>query len=398
MKTVEDYLNFLIENNLSIHSSDVNLLQSLYRQIQRGIGFTDRQLALTVSKIEMYKDQFNQADFIFCDEELKNVKLPLRKIDRSKTIKFVEENDEIFLAIRFPFSKKMIKYIDEIQSLQKGKRNYDKQTKTHFLPANEKNIYQIVSKLKDVNFTIDSDVFNLYERINEMENNKPDFEPGIYSFKLKNLHDKTFEYAISSIGEPSPDNLHIFKDRSNNLGLSHFDQNKLDDSIKNLQPLTKKIIFRKNSEIYIDRKLYNLKDVIASLLELYRFPLAVILPVKNTLRHLKEMTDNFNNIVDTEDCFVSFRKDNNKEEDIQFNQYIKQNNFANSLDKATKIVYISIDKLPKPVISSGWQPNCALYLESAHATQHVRTYTSELDLVVHFDDTMSVMRRNIEKI
>ena len=89
---------------------------------------------------------------------------------------------------------------------------------------------------------------------------------------------------------------------------------------------------------------------------------------------------------------------NNKEEDIQFNQYIKQNNFANSLDKATKIVYISIDKLPKPVISSGWQPNCALYLESAHATQHVRTYTSELDLVVHFDDTMSVMRRNIEKI
>ena len=77
MKTVEDYLNFLIENNLSIHSSDVNLLQSLYRQIQRGIGFTDRQLALTVSKIEMYKDQFNQADFIFCDEELKNVKLPL---------------------------------------------------------------------------------------------------------------------------------------------------------------------------------------------------------------------------------------------------------------------------------------------------------------------------------
>ena len=108
MKTVEDYLNFLIENNLSIHSSDVNLLQSLYRQIQRGIGFTDRQLALTVSKIEMYKDQFNQADFIFCDEELKNVKLPLRKIDRSKTIKFVEENDEIFLAIRFPFSKKDI--------------------------------------------------------------------------------------------------------------------------------------------------------------------------------------------------------------------------------------------------------------------------------------------------
>jgi len=398
MKTVEDYLNFLIENNLSIHSSDVNLLQSLYRQIQRGIGFTDRQLALTVSKIEMYKNQFLQADFIFSDEELKNVRLPLRKIDRSKTIKFVEENDEIFLAIRFPFSKKMIKYIDEIQSLQKGKRNYDKQTKTHFLHANEKNVYQIVGKLKDVNFTIDSDVLNLYERINEMENNKSDFEPGIYSFKLKNLHDKTFKYAISSIGEPSPDNLHIFKDRSNNLGLSHFDQNELNDSIKNLQPLTKKIIFRKNSEIYIDRKLYDLKDVIASLLELYRFPLAVILPVKNTLRHLKEMTDNFSNIVDAEDCFVSFRKDNKHDEDIKFNQYIKQNNFANSLDKATKIVYISIDKLPKPVISSGWQPNCALYLESAHATQHVRTYTSELDLVVHFDDTMSVMRRNIEKI
>ena len=55
-----------------------------------------------------------------------------------------------------------------------------------------------------------------------MNNNKKNYVPGIYSLKLKNLHAKAIDYAISTIGSPDVDNLAMYKDRDQLLGIDTF--------------------------------------------------------------------------------------------------------------------------------------------------------------------------------
>ena len=49
-----------------------------------------------------------------------------------------------------------------------------------------------------------------------------------------------------------------YKDRENLLGLKHFDDVELQKAISNLQPLTKKIMQRTNSMIFIDDNEYTI--------------------------------------------------------------------------------------------------------------------------------------------
>ena len=43
-------------------------------------------------------------------------------------------------------------------------------------------------------------------------------------------------------------------------------------------------------------------------------------------------------------------------EAMQFNQYVKSQGLNNIVDKNTKIVYISNNKIPKPLMKSGFRP------------------------------------------
>ena len=71
---------------------------------------------------------YNNINILLTDNDLNNLRLPLRVIDRSKTISLVErEYIDLFgnvkttmIAIRFPYSNKMIKYIEFIKLLQKN--------------------------------------------------------------------------------------------------------------------------------------------------------------------------------------------------------------------------------------------------------------------------------------
>ena len=107
-----------------------------------------------------------------------------------------------------------------------------------------------------------------YGILKTMDDNKEDNAPGIYGFKIKNLHSKAIDYAISSIGEPSTDNLVAYKDRENLLGLKHFDNIELQKAVNSLQPLTKKIMSRENSIVFIDDKEYTFNNIVESVLEL----------------------------------------------------------------------------------------------------------------------------------
>ena len=400
---VEDYLEILssIHDNshkegFKILPEDQSLMFSLARQTFRGTPLTDRQLELSQKKLIEYKAQFLEKGYNNFDTDITSLRMPLREIDRSKTITFVKrkakniflahtkDEEVIELAIKFPFSKKMIKHIEFLQSL--SGRDYDKRAKTHYLNPTPDVIFKVVDRLIQSNFDIASDVKEIYMKIKDMNDNQEDYAPGVYGFKLKNLHHKAYDYAVSSIGEPTKDNLVLYKDRENTLGLKYFDEVELQQSVMNLQPLTKRLLQRDSKEVLIDSSEFTFNNVVETILELYRIPILMIIPDSEPLDFLSSTFQSFRNIIANEDISVLFRQENKNADGREFNKYVKSNFLNNPIDNNTKIVYINNNKLPKPLVQSGWLPEVAIRVRAHRLNRNVATYLNITDLVIHYDD------------
>ena len=389
---IEDYLELFVGLHKEQKAfkffatkNDEVLMFSLGRQVMRGISLTDRQYELAKRKLLEYKEQFEVYGFDSFKDDLESLRMPLRQIDRQKLIYLKELNDIKYIAVKFPFSKKMIKHIDFLQKIQ-PKKNYDSKSKTHFIEFNEKNLFDIVTRFQDCNFEIEEDIKNYYGILKTMDDNKEENAPGIYGFKIKNLHSKAIDYAISAIGEPSTDNLVAYKDRENLLGLKHFDNIELQKAVNNLQPLTKRIMSRENSIVFIDDKEYTFNNIVESILELYRFPVLIVLPKDNEYDLLSHTYDSFRNIIPNESISVLFRLDNDNEDGRDFNKFVKQNHLNSPLDKHTKIVYVSNNKIPKPLVASDWYPELGLVLKNFRLMRNLQTYIDNIDLVIHYDN------------
>ena len=218
-----------------------------------------------------------------------------------------------------------------------------------------------------------------------MNNNEEDHIPGIYSFKLKNLTDKAINFMVSSIGKPSKENLAIYNDRKEQLGLYHFEQEELENSLNALTVLSKKIVTRKLYTVLISPEKYPIERVIESLLELNRFPILVILPNENPLDNLIKLHKGLTNIIFEQDTSVLFRVDNDTGRN--FNEYIKTNKLNNPIDSNTKVVYINTNKFPKPLLKSNWIPSAVLTIGSQR--MNTKPFLTELDLVIHYDTDIS---------
>lgn len=411
--TVEDCLELLVglkgEGSFQIESSDQTILQSLARQVFKGTALTDRQHDLVKQKLSKYKDQFLALEYDI-DLAVEQLRMPLRDIDRSKFISIVEHTETLpptqvyesykqnwkWIKVRFPFSKKTIVLVEEIiANISRSKYHHNKGAHEHFFFCNEKNIYEVVSKFKDKNFEIDSALLSMYEKLENMKNNKENYIPGIYNFKLKNLSERAVTYMVSSVGEPSIETLALYKDRQELFGLHYFDQLYLDQSLAQLSTLAKKIANRKKISVFVQQDKYTINAVAESILELNRFPLMVILPENDPLSYLHKVHSAFSGFVDNDAVSVLFRLDNKT--NSKFNDYIKKHNLNSPLDTNTKIVYISNDNVPKPLLMSDWNPAAALLLSSTRNHSRVGVFCEDIDLIIHYDKEPSVMlRRNID--
>jgi hypothetical protein len=409
-KTIESYLELLTglagNQSFTMQPSDHTILNSIARQVHKGVGLTDRQYEVVKQKLLSYSDQFTALEYpIF--EAVNNLRIPLRHIDRSKFITIVDNiansstsdvhKEKIkWIKVRFPFSKKLILLIDSLD-IPANKRIHHKGTHEHYFRLDESTIYNIVNVFKDKEFKIDQELLDNYEKLIEMNNNKNNYIPGVYNYKLKNLSQRATDYIISSIGEPSLETLALYKDRQTLYGLHHFDQQHLDDSLNHLSTLSKSIISRRKEHVFIKQSKYTLNAVTESLLELNRFPLLVILPDNNPLDDLHRIHNALRGFIGDDESSVMFRLDNST--DAEFNNYIKNNNINSPLDKDTKVVYISNSKIPKPLVQSDWRPVAALLMSSFRFQAKTEIYVGELDLVIHYDENPSqFMQRKLDEL
>lgn len=399
IETCEDCLEILVGlqegPKFNLVASDISFLSSIARQTFKGVGFTDRQYEAVKEKLQMYVPQFTDYGYT-TTRMFDSLRLPLRKLDRAKWIKILDDEGGPTIGVRFVFNQKLISKKENL----KGKvthLGYDKIEKIHRFELNEVNIYYIVEEYKNSHFEIEEQLINQHGKILNIMENKDEHVPGIYNFNLKNLHKNGVEYVVSSLGEPSPDNLYKFYDRKELLGLSHFDQSDLEQTIKSLLPLTKKIIQRNKTQVLVKPDTYSINNLVETVLELYRFPLVIVLNEKQAADELVEFNRAFNGVIAKESMTVMFRMENKDLDAQEFNRYIKEQGLNNPVDKSTKIVYISTNKVPKPLLTSEWKPITGITTHSRQ-NQKVETYLGELDLVMHYDSDALWRGNQVEKI
>ena len=401
--TIEDCIEALagthehIVCSKEIEFSDKGLIYSLARQTVRGTAYTDRQRELAISKATHYKSILEEVD-IDVTTSVTQLRMPLRSIDRSRWIKLKNQMqslipfnnpDEQYIAVRFSFQKNLISALENINSKP---IHYDKINKTHYFEYNERTLHNVVSALTNKGFEIQPELQERYEILEMMNNNKKNYVPGIYSLKLKNLHAKAIDYAISTIGSPDVDNLAMYKDRDQLLGITHFDEDDLNNSIRKLTTLSQKIVKRKSSNILINSDEHVFDRVAESILELNRYPLLVVLNDETELENLQKVHQSFRNIFSNDDFCSLYRKENISPGNTEFNEYIKQNKLNNSLAIKSKVVYTSINKMSKVMLKSEWRPQAAILMGSRRSTK-VDQFLQELDLVIHYDTDVSPFRK-----
>jgi hypothetical protein len=382
--TCEDCLSFLVESG-KMEIVDRTILRSIDRQISRKTAMTDRQFAVVKQKLLTYGRLWTEHN-IDIRKHVNVLKYPLREIDRSHWIKLLEYNGEEVIGIRFPFNKKVIDRIEELRRLDthNQKSHYYKDN-VHCFPLTPKNIFEIVEIANrfSTKFAVQDDIINIYNQLLEYENNRNEYVPGVYDYEVCNIPDVAKEDLKNKLGECDKDTLSLYYDRRYLYGLQEFNQHLVNESIKQHSTIAQTIIKRDSAVVLLNNKSVNLNDLLSAIPEINRLPMLVTLNPNNAHDTLFAVHNVLKHIIPTEQMSVMFRKDSND----PINDYIKQQKLNNMVDKDTKVVYISSNKLPKPLLQANWNASCVLSFDSSKLTfNNVTHYVEQFDLRITYDE------------
>ena len=96
------------------------------------------------------------------------------------------------------------------------------------------------------------------------------------------------------------------------------------------------------------------------------------------------------NYIDNTQVSVLFRLDSKiGNEAIQFNQYVKEQGLNNIVDKNTKIVYISNNKIPKPLLKGDWRPKGIFTIGSKKVSHNIEAFVASQNLIIQYDEDAS---------
>jgi hypothetical protein len=399
--TIEDLLEITagMRSNvpqIKINSSDMSIMYSIARQVFKGVPLTDRQYALMQEKLSSYQDQF--VDICDFNKAVNTLRTPLRKIDRSKYIKIVSAEEAIghkqherpnheYLKIRFPFSKKSILKLQGITS-KRDEYVHHKGTHEHFFLLTEKNVIRLVNSFEGCGFEIADDVIALYNEIKNIDVNN--YTIRVENNQLLNMHPNGKKAIEEQLGELNSDNVICYKDRSLLYGISSFDNNaKLD--IEKHDILSKNIANRKNNEIHISSKEWTLDRLFNSFFVLKRFPLLILLDENDPYITLATTYHHMCHLIPTEEISVLYRLPNDVSNG--YNEFIRDKNLNNPLDKNTKVVYTSKNKVNKPLLQSDCTPVTALMIKNLRTSTQLSSWVQNFDLIVDYSEEPNLVPR-----
>ena len=374
--------------NFKLHEDNHKIMFSIAKQVMKGTALTQRQYNLVKKLlIEYYEPQF-KAHEIELKDCLGKLRTPLRKINDEHWIKLLDYKEMKMLVIRFPFNKKVIKYIEELKN--SVDKEYFYEAHKHFFPYEEKYVWKLVTIANkfERKFNIEKQVLDIYNKLLEFNNNKTDYIPGIYNYKIRNMPQRGIDYCINTLGEPCKENFYKYYDRRLMFGFEHMDPDNLIESQGYLSILSRKIINRRTTTVLINSKSWTIDQILTSIHELDRYPLLIVLDKHHAMDEISQLHRRFRNYIAPTEMSVMFRLDSNPKGNL-FNHFIRDERLNNIVDKQTKIVYISTNKVPKPLIKTNWRPIATFTLGSKRNYTKVDGFISGTDLYMQYDEDAS---------
>jgi hypothetical protein len=389
MMYIEDYLHILVDSYNTL-PSDKGILSSISKQCKKGTGLTDRQYNLLLSKIPLYKDQFEY----YNEDDLKNTRCEIRTIDRSKYITVVDNTDLNipvashksnwnWIKVRFPFSKKDIVKLESL-AIRKDEYLHDKGSHEHYFLLNASNAYKIVTAFQNKNFNIDNDLIDLSNKTLEIVNQKEKYVPFTEHGILYNVPEFVHSYIDAVVIEESDREL-FYADRSLLF----------DYAVPQTDPvnLTEQIAFRQEKEVTLSPENHSMEDIVKSLVQLNRFPIVVLIDTDQEFTQVTEISTELSKYVSNKEQSVLFRVDNSHDT-YNLNNYVHDNQLNNWVDNTTKVVYIKKNKLPKLLLNSEFKPITALAKTSLRSNPHINLYVGfNCDLVVNNDKLVNMFNK-----
>ena len=410
--TVEDcleimtaYSEILVSPPFELLERDKKILQSIASKTFKGIGLTDKQLAV-VKKILLanYIEQFENRGIDLL-KSLEQMRGPLRELDRSTYLKIKkvsdvpELNDVInrgnfgieykVIVLRFPFNMSYARLVNDIKKKFKYDSRYLNYDNHYLFPYEEKYVYQLVQSFKNKIKDIDPELITAYEKLCEIQVNNNLYIPGVYDYKIRNVPEQFVNFLHQNIGAPTKANLYMYKDRSKALSLEHLDEIAVQESLKGIDILSQKIACRGTYIVNINKEKWTLDQVLGSLHTLRRFPLLVVINEKNALDDYHTLFGKLRLLYPAAAHAVLFRLPNHGDQNIEFNKLVAEHKTNNPIDENTKIVYINHKRVPKPLIKSNWQAKAVLSLRSEREHNQVQNFLEPYDLIIQYDNEES---------
>ena len=390
IKTIEDCVKLLI-NTHSVELSDQPIMHSILRQNAKKVALTDRQYDILKHKMEKYSDLINQ--YTSYELAINNLDMPLRSVDRSKSIKISELPDQsdgwnkvdnklnsTWIEICFPFHKKTIFKIQELVKVVGSQLYLHKNnSRSHFFALTEKTVVPIVETFRERNFEIDKEILDYYSEVVDIKQRPSKYLPMFDQGHIINVKQKVLDLIPHNIIQ-DPNKLF---DRRRRYGIT------AQGVEPQLHTLKDRVVFRESTDFLSNPNEHSLQDILETVYHLDRYPLLVVLNERDAEDQLHGIYNEINTYIPNQTQSVLFRQDGNTE----FNQFIKDKNLNNWVDNDTKIVYINSNKLPKVLLTGEFKP-ITCFMFGSRANRIVDIYIQDnCDLIIYRDEEISPMRK-----
>lgn len=389
LKALTNASRYRFEYQFEIDPSDAVVLNSIARQVNRGIALTDRQYQLVKTKLASYKSQFEKNGLNNFDEAMNTLDQPIRLIDRSQTVSI--ENNEI--VIKFPFNKKIIAQLDKLIVKYRHFHKHERNSNIHRFKMYEPLIYEVVELFRNKKFEIEPRLIELSDEIQEIMQQESSFVPYVcYTQGVMNLSDKARDSISQDLGEFNDHTMIKYWDRSIRYGYR-----KTARVFRNSSALAEHLANRQQIKEYINPDAYTLTDISCAIEQLDRFPLLVTLDRGKELADFSAVFSAFD-FVDPQHQVLLNRIEDRNSVNYPINTLIKEKNLNNWLDESIKIVYIFKSSLPKLLVKNNWKPIAHLSLSSERGHTTVEQYVEEhCDLMVYHDSLRSHWSSGFER-
>lgn len=401
MNTVEDTIQVLAGAlprpiNIRLDTADIKLITSLSKQLLRHIALTDRQLDLSLKKIEKYRSSLEQCQVdVTAVLTLKTLKWPLRVIDRSQHIWIEQHADtkKTQILVKYVFSKKFAEIWSKIEEHTDTFGQGDKSIKK--ISYTERNLYHVVKGLRAMQFTSSDEVLEIYEKLEKILEN-PDlfvpclnFEHNIVS--VTNANARCQDALNSKFPQVVDADLPAFVNHAKILGILKKSPNLL-KKINSLphSSLTKKICLENSTRYRLSPDIHSTESLFLSIDQLNQWPVVVAVE-ENTqvFSVVRDMIDDLQKFIPLDKINVFFRLKNEQTDSQQFNQYVKDNHLNNYIDETTKVVFILRTRIPKPLLKSTWQPTSAV-VASNHDFGRLSAYLNDFSSVYYYNNSITM--------